>query len=53
MLQADAVAEISRVLAEELGTAREAEKLTYAETMRDMRLATRLTAELKRADAGD
>jgi amino acid adenylation domain-containing protein len=53
MLQHDAVAEISRVLAEELGVASEAEKLTYAETMRDLRMATRLTAEPKRADVGD
>jgi thioesterase domain-containing protein len=53
MLQHDAVAEISRVLAEELGVAREAAKLTYAETMRDLRMATRLTAEPKRADVGD
>jgi thioesterase domain-containing protein/acyl carrier protein len=54
MLQPDVVAEISRVLAEELGTPRKPGKRDYAETMPDMRVATGLTVvEPKRADVGD
>jgi hypothetical protein len=53
MLQPDIVAEISRVLADELGTLRKQGKRDYAETMPDMRIATRVTVEPKRADVGD